>query len=150
MTFKEFFEIEPIQKNSLIVFVFVFFVSFLQLYLFKNDFLLETDLVKIFLSFSISICWVASEIPTYFLFIASRNDKYKAKGIDLNLILDRVIIGFGLSLIFWMVSITYIAFEFDLTLRVFIRVSLGWMFLKTLYWFLSWIKHDLNNKKNNT
>ncbi|GEJ39517.1 membrane hypothetical protein [Flavobacterium psychrophilum] len=150
MTFKEFFEIEPIQKNSLIVFLFVFFVSFLQLYLFKNDFLLETDLVKIFLSFAVSICWVASEIPTYFLFIASRNDKYKAKGIDLNLILDRVIIGFGLSLIFWMVTITYIAFEFDFTLRVFIRTSLGWMILKTLFWFLKWIKYDFNNKKDKT
>lgn len=147
MTFKEFFDIEPVQKNSLIVFVFVFFMCFLQLYLFKNNFENEKDLTKIFLTMSLSVCWVASEIPTYFLFIASRKDKYKEKGIDLFLLLDRIVIAFGFSLIFWMATLTYIGYELGFSLRTFIRVSLVWVILKSAFWFFSWLKYSMKDKK---
>jgi len=146
MTAKEFFEIEPIQKNSLLVFVFVFFISFLQLYIFKEDFNDEKDLTKFLLTMSVSIFWVTAELPTYFFFVNSRRDKYKLKGLDFNLFLDRIIISFGFTLIIWTVLLTYIGYEFDFDLKTFIRVSLSWMFIKSSYWFSRWLVYYFKTK----
>ncbi len=125
MNIKEFFDIEPIQKNGLLIFVFAFLISYLQLFLFKSDFY-DLDLFdKIILSSSVGVCWVASELPTYFFFMNSKWNKWINKGKVFDLILDRIIAAFGFTLILWMVLLTYIGYEFNLDLKIFIRTCLG-------------------------
>lgn len=146
MTLKEFFEIEPIQKNALLVFVFMFFISFLQLYLFKKNFSIESDLVKILLSFSVSICWAISEVPTYLF--ASKTIIKPVDRTEQNKLTERIIIALGFTLVFWSVLATYIGYEFNVSLKIFIRCCFIFMALKTLYWkiryenFVKKIKKD--------
>tara|TARA_R110000868_G_scaffold33215_3_gene120842 strand:+ start:4559 stop:5002 length:444 start_codon:yes stop_codon:yes gene_type:complete len=139
MTIKEFFEIEPIQKNSIIVIIFVCFISFLQLYLFKDNFVNEKDFVKIALSISVAICWITAEIPTYIfaLPILIKSDA----NIFENRMIEFIIISYGFGLIFWMVTATYISYELDLDMKNFIRISIAFMFFKNLYWFIRYRKN---------
>lgn len=133
MTAKEIFEIEPIQKNSIFVIIFVCFVSFLQLYLFKTNFINESDFVKITLSVAVSICWIIAEIPTYIFAVPTLTPQ---KGdIIKNRFIEFLIVSVGFSLLFWMVMVTYISYEFNLSIKNFIRLSVISMFLKGLYWF---------------
>lgn len=134
MTAKEIFEIEPIQKNSIFVIIFVCFVSFLQLYLFKDNFIKETDFVKIILSVSVSICWIIAEIPSYIFAVPTLTSQ--KDNIIKNRFIEFLIVSVGFSLLFWMVMLTYISYEFNLSIKNFIRLSVISMFLKGLYWFI--------------
>ncbi|EWH08797.1 hypothetical protein KLA_17454 [Cellulophaga geojensis KL-A] len=150
MTFKEFFDIEPIQKNGILVFSFSALISFLQLYLFKTGFVELDNLDKIILSLSVGVCWVVAELPTYLFFVNSKWLKWKSKGKIVELFPDRIIASFGFSLILWMVLLTYIGYEFNVDLKMFIRISMIWMFGKSIYWLLYWAKYILiDNKKEN-
>ncbi|TJY31305.1 hypothetical protein [Pontimicrobium aquaticum] len=150
MNIKEFFDIEPIQKNGLLIFAFAFLMSYLQLFLFKSDFSELDKFDKIILSLSIGVCWVVSELPTYFFFMNSKWQKWKQKGMVLNFIPDRIVASFGFTIIFWMVLLTYIGFEFNMDLKTFVRTSLIVMFLKSLYWFIYFLKYTrIDIKKQN-
>lgn len=150
MNIKEFFDIEPIQKNGLLIFVFTSLISYLQLFLFKSNFS-DLDLFdKIILSLSVGVCWAVSELPTYFFFMNSKWQKWKQKGMIFQLVPDRIVASFGFTIILWMVLLTYIGYEFNMDLKVFIRTCLIWMFLKSLYWFLFWLKYtQIDIKKQN-
>jgi hypothetical protein len=142
MTVKEIFEIEPIQKNSILVITFVCFISFLQLYLFKNNFVKESDFVKVILSVSVSICWLIAEIPTYlfaFPILIKPDENIKQKQIT-----EFLIIALGFTLVFWMILLTYIGYEFNLSIKDFIRLCLIWMTGKGIYWF---IRSKVHNAK---
>lgn len=143
MNIKEFFDIDPIQKNGLLIFAFAFLMAYLQLFLFKSNFTDLDKFDKIILSLSVSVCWVVSELPTYFFFMNSKWLKWKSKGKVFELIADRIIASFGFTLILWMVLLTYIGYEFKMDLKMFIKASLIWMLLKSLYWFLYWLKYIL-------
>lgn len=147
MNIKEFFDIEPIQKNGLLIFAFTFLMAYLQLFLFKSDFSELDKLDKIILSLSVSVYWIVSELPTYFFFMNSKWQKWKQKGTVFNLVPDRMVASFGFTIIFWMVLFTYIGFEFNMDLKMFIRFSLICMFLKSLYWFIYFLKYTLIDVK---
>jgi len=131
---KEFFEIEPIQKNSMVVIILVFFISFLQLYLFKQNFTNESYFLQITLSISLSICWIVAEIPSYISAVSTttilKTNVVKKRFMKL------LIISFGFSLLFWMVMITFIGSEFNLNIKNFIRLSVTSMVLKGLFFFI--------------
>lgn len=150
MNIKEFFDIEPIQKNGLLIFVFTSLISYLQLFLFKSNFS-DLDLFdKIILSLSVGVCWAVSELPTYFFFMNSKWQKWKQKGMTFQLVPDRIVASFGFTIVLWMVLLTYIGYEFNMDLKEFIRTCLIWMFLKSLYWFLFWLKYtQIDIKKQN-
>ncbi|MFB9056678.1 hypothetical protein ACFFU9_07975 [Mariniflexile ostreae] len=143
MTIKDFFDIEPIQKNGLLIFAFAFLMAYLQLFIFKSNFSDLDKFDKIILSLSVSVCWVVSELPTYFFFMNSKWLKWKSKGKVFELIADRIVTAFGFTLILWMVILTYIGYEFKMDLNMFIRTSLIWMFLKSIYWSFYWLKYIL-------
>lgn len=150
MNIKEFFDIEPIQKNGLIIFVFAFLMSYLQLFLFKSNFSELDKFDKIILSLSVGVCWVVSELPTYFFFMNSKWQKWKQKGIVFDFVPHRIVASFGFTIIFWMVLLTYIGYESNMNLKVFIRASLIWMFLKSSYWCIYWLKYtQIDIKKQN-
>ncbi|MEQ8421608.1 MAG: hypothetical protein RIB64_16485 [Arenibacter algicola] len=150
MNIKEFFDIEPIQKNGLLIFGFAFLVAYLQLFLFKTDFSDLDKFDKIILSLSVAVCWIVSELPTYFFFMNSKWMKWKNKGKVFDLIPDRIVASFGFTLILWMVILTYIGYEFDFNLNKFIRGCLIWMFAKSLYWMFYWLKYILIDIKKQT
>jgi hypothetical protein len=143
MNIKEFFDIEPIQKNGLIIFMFAFLVAYLQLFLFMPRFNDFDKFDKIILSLSIGVCWIVCELPTYFFFMNSKWLKWKSKGKVFDLIPDRIVASFGFTLILWMVLLTYIGYEFNMDLKMFIRTCLIWMSLKSIYWFIYWLKYIL-------
>lgn len=141
MNIKDFFEIEPIQKNGLLIFALSFLMAYLQLFLFKTNFSELDKFDKIILSLSVSICWIVSELPTYLFFMNSKWKKWKQKGIILNFAPDRIVASFGFTVIIWMVFITYIGYEFSMDLKTFIRASLIFMLIKSLYWFIYFLKY---------
>jgi hypothetical protein len=66
---KEIFDIEPIQKNNLLSLTGISFLSFLQLYLFKNEILEKNTLEIIGISLSLTVCWSILNIPPLLFFI---------------------------------------------------------------------------------
>jgi hypothetical protein len=142
-TIKEFFDIEPIQKNGILILVFSFLISFLQLFLFKSNFNNLDIFDKVILSLAVSVCWIVSELPTYFFFMNSKWQKWKQKGMIFQLVPDRIVASFGFTIIIWMVLLTYVGYEFDMDLKTFIRTSLIFVFIKSLYWFFYFLKYTL-------
>lgn len=131
---KEFFEIEPIQKNSMVVIILVFFISFLQLYLFKTNFISESYFLQITLSIALSICWIVAEIPSYIYAVSTttilKKDVVKKRFMKL------LIISVGFSLLYHMVTVTYVSTELNLSIKNFIRLSVFTMLLKSLVFFI--------------
>ncbi|CAM3146911.1 hypothetical protein [Flavobacterium frigoris] len=148
---KEIFDIEPIQKNSLIMFFAISCLSFLQLFIFKRNVIEENSLLAICLSLGVSICWIISQMISYYLYADYTNNKYDEKNYLDELLYDKIALHFGFSLYFWMIVITYISFELGLTLIEFLRFSILVMFLKTIFWaifsFRKYQKHQKLNKK---
>lgn len=141
---KEIFDIEPIQKNSLIVFLSICCVSFLQLFLFKRDIVENNSFLTIGLVLGLSISWVILQLPSLMLFASYviRDDIKKD-----DLLFDRVTLSLGILSLVWMIVLTYIAYEFSLDFRTFIRVSIVFMIMKALFWAICVI---IKNGKNAT
>ncbi|TRX15826.1 hypothetical protein [Flavobacterium franklandianum] len=141
---KEIFDIEPIQKNSLIVFLSVCCISFLQLFLFKREIIENNSFVTIGLILGLSISWVILQLPSLVLFakFVIRDD---VKNNDL--LFDRIALTLGILLLVWMITLTYIAYELNLDFRSFIRISITFMIMKTLFWGIFVI---IKNGKNAT
>ena len=137
INFKELSEIEPIQKNSIITIIFVFFISYLQLFLFKENFEVLSLLTKIFLAISVAIIWIVIQIPSHLFIIARR--VIKKPNLKENFPLGLLILPFGFSLLIWMSLITYLCYEMSFNLKTFIRVSLIFMLIKTLFNFIFWL-----------
>lgn len=128
---KDFIDIEPILKNSLIVFLSVCCISFLQLFLFKREFIENNAFLTIGLILSLSVSWVIAQLPSLILFA-----RYVLKHNNDNndLLFDRITLCLGILLLGWMIILTYIGYELNLDFRSFIRISIILMILKSLFW----------------
>ena len=70
---KEIFDIEPIQKNTLLSLTSISFLSFLQLYLFKNEIFDESPFEIIGISLALTVCWSILNVPPLLFFIMQRH-----------------------------------------------------------------------------
>ena len=139
---KEIFDIEPIQKNSLIVFFSICCISFLQLFLFKREIIENNSFLAIGLILGLSLSWVILQLPSLILFA-----RYVIRDDPENndLLYDRITLSLGILLLVWMIILTYIAYELNLDFRSFIRISIIFMIVKTLFWLICLI---FKNGKN--
>lgn len=141
---KEIFEIEPVQKNSLIIFVGIFFLSFLQLYIFKNDILNDGIFVIIGLCLALTVCWSIISIPPLIFFF---NTVEKRRGKNNNIILERVVFSLGILGIGWIGLLTYISYELTICFKDFIRLSILVSVVRAAFWLIYGIV--LHQKKQN-
>ena len=130
---KEIFDIEPIQKNSLIIFICFLPISFLQIFLFKNELLDKSAFEIIGICLGITVCWCISNIPPMLFFVKSMEDEETKKN---GLKLDVVVIVCGILALCWIILLTYIAYEFNLSFKNFIRGSIAVILLRLLFWFI--------------
>jgi hypothetical protein len=128
---KEVFEIEPIQKNSLITLGCLTCISYLQLDLFCHHIKLDNIFTSLMLSFALSICWlIANALPCFLFFKSTMKGQKKPE----SLLLDRVVLVLGTLTIAWVIIFTYIGYELSLSFKNFIRISLIAIALRTLLW----------------
>ncbi|MDO7174248.1 hypothetical protein [Mariniflexile sp. AS56] len=128
---KEIFDIEPVQKNSLIIFLGILPITFLQLYLFKPELIDKGVFVVIGSCLALTVCWYIINILPLTLFLEAIVDN------DVNLVrYDTIIFLLGLLAIAWIILFTYIAYEFNLTFKNFIRCSIGMSFLRCIFWIV--------------
>jgi hypothetical protein len=128
---KEIFDIEPILKNLLIVFLCVCCISFLQLFLFKREIIVNNSFLTIGLILSLSVSWTIAQLPSLILFA---NCVIKNENENNDLLFDRIALCLGILLIGWMIILTYIAYELNLDFKSFIRISIVVMIIKSLFW----------------
>jgi heme/copper-type cytochrome/quinol oxidase subunit 2 len=140
---KEVFEIEPIQKNSLITLGCLTCISYLQLDLFAHHVKLDNIFTSLMLSFALSICWLISNSISCFLFFRTSIHHRQ----DNPPVMERVVLILGSLTISWVIVYTYIGYEFDLTFRQFIRVSLLITIVRTVFWGI-WLISKNNNDKS--
>lgn len=125
---KEFSEIEPIQKNSIVVLATLFCLSYLQLKIFDNR--IETNEVfpSIILSLALSIFWlIINSIPTFLFFeyLTIGADKTKTK-------YEMTVFFFGYISLLLITVIMYICYELEFDFKNFIRISIGIYVLLTV------------------
>ena len=142
---KEIFEIEPVQKNTLIIFIAIFSLSFLQLYLFKHSIFEENYFVIIGVCIGLSVCWSIINMPPlvfYHAFLLHGKNNIKTTG------LNYIIFKFGLLAIGWIILLTYIGYEYKFCFKELIRFSILLSFIKTFIWFILGIKRNKVRLKN--
>lgn len=128
---KDIFDIEPIQKNAVVMFLAISCICFLQLYIFKREIFNDNLFISVGLSFAMAICWIIVQLPSFILiFLVSRvNDDKPLKE-------ENVALAFGVFLLFWIIILTYIGYELDLSYKNFIRVVITVMFTRMLFWIV--------------
>ncbi|MES2239306.1 MAG: hypothetical protein V4497_03495 [Bacteroidota bacterium] len=129
---KEIFDIEPVQKNSLIIFLALLPLTFLQIYIFKPEIIDKGVFIISGICLALSVCWyVISLLPLIvFLKVSVVYDEDETKTI--------VFIA-GILGLAWIILLTYISYELNLTFRNFIRGSIIMVLLRTLFWCVSYI-----------
>lgn len=143
---KEIFDIEPIQKNALISFVGISFLSFLQLYIFKNELLDRSSFEIIGISLAMAVCWTILNIPSLIVFYnseAPEEDISKERIINY----EKVIFIFGILILSWITLLTYISYELGLCFKDFIRLSIFISIIRFLFWLIygAFKKSKVNN-----
>lgn len=132
---KQVFEIEPIQKNSLLVYVAVCFMSFLQLSFLKKEIVESNNFFAIGLVLGMSLCWIVSSLPSFIIFISlmmKYDFPYYRK------LLDKFILFFGFIILFWMLIQIFLIFQFKLDLAEFIYLNILILVVRNLIW-ITWI-----------
>lgn len=143
---KEIFEIEPKQKNVLIIAVGIMGLSFLQLYLFKPE-VFEIGIVYcIGIAIGITICWIILNIYSMVLFAGFMNN-YFEKSYRLENFSDKKIFILGVITISWISIYTLIGYELNLSVRYFIRLSIAVSLLRTIIWGIIALRTNSSNKK---
>lgn len=132
---KDIFEIEPIQKNSFIMFLSVLCLSFLQIFIFKRKIIEESSFVSIGVALGLSVCWVVSHLTGFYAFFYNSRVGVNVEEND-EILYERVALGFGLTLLFWMSLLTYIGYELQFSFKNFIRFSVSIMLTKSIFWFI--------------
>ena len=128
---KELFDIEPVQKNVLIVLIGIFFVSFLQLFLFKNEILNESVFIIFGISMALTVCWsVLNILPLFFFFT------YLSDGEQGNTILEKMVFNLGFLALAWFILLTYISYELNLSYNVLVKILVFSSILRTIFWFV--------------
>jgi len=129
---KEIFEIEPKQKNILIILVGIFGLSFLQLYLFKDSIFDLGIIQTVGIALGLTVCWTILNIPSIILCFGALTN-FENKDDSLNY--DLIIFTFGLLAIGWISLLTFIAYELELSFKWFLRISVGVSVLRITTWF---------------
>ena len=138
---KEIFDIEPRQKNLLIILFAITSLSFLQIYLFSPATFDKGAFTVIGLSLALMICWSIMNLPSlFFCYLFLDEEADITTKIDL-----KQIFFFGLIAIAWITVLTYASYELNLSFKWFIRVSIGISILRTALWF---ILVQIRNKNN--
>jgi hypothetical protein len=141
---KEIFDIEPIQKNALLSLTSISFLSFLQLYLFKNDIFNNSPFEIIGISLSLTVCWSILNIPPLYLFFHAESPE--RENVD-QIEYEKVIFIFGFLAIGWITVLTYISYELKLCFKDFIRLSIITSITRCGFWLIyGAIKHHRRKK----
>lgn len=142
---KEIFDIEPKQKNVLIILVGIFGLSFLQLYLFKKSIFESGIFFSLGISLGLTVCWTILNIPSLALFWAVLNnpDDDKDNKFDYQL----VIFVLGLLALAWISALTFISYELNFDFKYFLRLSIGISILRILTWSIVLIIENRTSKK---
>jgi hypothetical protein len=141
---KEIFDIEPIQKNALLSLTSISFLSFLQLYLFKNEIFDESPFEIIGISLALTVCWSILNIPPFAFFY---NAETANQENDDQIEFDKVIFIFGILAVGWITLLTYISYELKLCFKDFIRLSIFVSASRTIFWLLFGIIKNHRSKK---
>ena len=128
---KEIFEIEPKQKNVLIIIVGIFGLSFLQLYLFKPSVFDFGILFTVGVALGLTVCWIILNIfPIFILHGIFTHDSPKSKPSPFESNLAIFLLGIiDLSCIS---SLTFVAYIFEFTFKKLLLISVTLSFIFTL------------------
>ncbi len=144
---KEIFEIEPIQKNTLIVFLGLFSLIFLQIFLFNPELFDKGVLISLLFTLGMTVSWTILSLPSmimFFLMIEFKNGEKRNKGL---LILENVILTCGLFIIGWILMLTYIAYELNFDFKDLIRLGIAVSFTRFILWSIIYLIRNFRRKK---
>jgi hypothetical protein len=143
---KEIFDIEPKQKNVLIILVGIFGLSFLQLYLFKPSIFELSIFFSLGISLGLTVCWSALNIPSlilcFYVMTGGANEKNSEK-YNYNLIIFTL----GLLAIGWISLLTYIGYEFNFTFMYLFRLAVLMTIIRIIFWYIFGTILDRKTKK---
>ena len=131
---KEIFDIEPIQKNILLVFLGMLCISFLQLYLFKSTIFQSGVFVTIGISLALALCWSLLNLLPLMFFYQYANKPEGINENDTNPMMDKVIFSIGAIGIAWVIILTYISYEMSLSFKNLIRISIIVAIIRSIFW----------------
>ena len=141
---KEIFDIEPIQKNALLSLTSISFLSFLQLYLFKNEIFDKSPFEIIGISLALTVCWSILNVPPLIFFY---NAEAPDNENDVQIQFEKVIFIFGVLAIGWITLLTYVSYELKLCFKDFIRLSILTSIVRTIFWLIFGTIKDHKNRK---
>lgn len=113
---REIFEIEPKQKNALIIYSGISLISFLQIYIFKRELIDENFLIVLMTSLALGVCWLVLNMIPLIIIIA-------AWARDGKLIFENVIFGIGILVIAGLILLTYLGYLDNLSFKDFIEYA---------------------------
>jgi hypothetical protein len=143
---KEIFDIEPKQKNVLIILIGIFGLSFLQLYLFKKSIFDLGIFFSLGVSLGLTVCWSMLNIPSLVLFWSLIKDDPVDKKVD-RTDYQFVIFILGLLALAWISALTFISYELNFDFKYFLRLSIGVSILRILTWTIVLFIEYRNSKK---
>ncbi|MDI5889455.1 hypothetical protein [Flavobacterium yafengii] len=143
---KEIFDIEPIQKNALLSLTSISFLSFLQLYLFKNEIFYKSPFEIIGISLSLTVCWSVLNIPPLLFFYNAETPENENE-TNVQIEYEKVIFIFGVLAIGWITLLTYISYELKLCFKDFIRLSILTSIVRTIFWLIFGTIKDHKKRK---
>lgn len=101
---KDFFEIENKQKSTLLTFIGLTLISFLQLFIFKQNLFSGNFLIVVGISLSLALCWTILNIFPLTIILS-------ALAGDSKLIYENVIFGSGILIIAGQILLTYVGYK---------------------------------------
>ena len=141
---KEIFDIEPIQKNTLLSLTSISFLSFLKLYLFQNEIFDESPFEIIGISLALTVCWSILNVPPLLFFYNAQTPDNEN---DIQIQYEKVIFIFGVLAIGWITFLTYVSYELKLCFKDFIRLSILTSIIRTIFWLIFGTIKDHKRKK---
>lgn len=146
MNLKDISDIKPIDKNVIVIIISMFCVSFLQLHLFNiiNDSF--SIMYSVLISIGMSVCWILLNTPSVIMCYYSMTGGNKQEDGRYNTI--PIVFVMGLLMLSWVVLLTYIAFEFKMPFKYFIRISIAAQIFRIVFWLMVSNVVDRRNKKS--
>jgi len=145
---KEIFDIEPKQKNVLIILVGIFGLSFLQLYLFQKSIFDIGIFFSLGISLGLTVCWTILNIPSLILcFLSIIAPDLKSDKTDDTYNYNLIIFTLGLLALGWISLLTFIAYELDFTFKYLLRLAVLMSILRTIFWYVFGTIRDRKSKK---
>ena len=132
MTIKDFADIEPKQKNIIIIFCALFSVSFLQIFLFKRELMSENFFTLSVLSISLSFFWYLINSLSSIFFYLTLSSRKKAEKSEPKSYLTITFLGF--IFLSWIYLLTFICYEYNMNFKTFIKLSAIVCVLRSIFW----------------